>query len=268
MTPRILTASLLASLLSAPPVLALSQDDLLAADLRPGWRTETGGHMAALDLRLAPGWKTYWRAPGTTGIPPEFDWSGSENLAAVNIHWPRPHVFVFNGLQSIGYHDTLTLPFEVTPLDPALPVTLRLQVDLGICKDVCLPASVTLDTVLSGEGAADPVIAAALSDRPIPADQAGLAGIGCTVDPISDGLRLTATMDLPAQGDSETVVFETATSGVWVSEASSDRSGNRLVASSDMVPPDAAPFALDRSGVTVTVIGPDRAVEITGCPAP
>ena len=268
MTFRILTAALCASLLSAPPALALSQDDLLAADLRPGWRLQGGGHMAALDLQLAPGWKTYWRAPGTTGIPPIFDWTGSDNLASVTLHWPRPHVFLFNGLQSIGYHDTLTLPFEVTPIDPARPVNLRLQVELGICKDICLPATVTLDAVLAGEGAADPVISAALSDRPIPADEAGLAGIGCTVDPISDGLRLTATMDLPAPAGGETVVFETATEGVWVSEATADRSGNLLVASSDMVPPEAAPFALDRSGVTLTVISPDRAVEISGCPAP
>jgi hypothetical protein len=75
-------------------------------------------------------------------------------------------------------------------------------------------------------------------------------------------------MDIPPLGPEETVVFESGVDGVWVSEAQADRSGSTLIAASDMVPPTGAPFALDRSGVTLTVISMDRAVEIRGCPAP
>ena len=85
--------------------------------------------------------------------------------------------------------------------------------------------------------------------------------------PITDGLRLTVVLDLPQRG-AETVVFETADPSVWVGEAESARSGGRLTASADLVASSGAPFALDRSGVVVTVLGTGGSVEIAGCPAP
>ena len=250
------------------PVLAFSQEDVLTGGLLPGWQQDSGTRMTALHLTLAPGWKTYWRSPGEAGIPPSFDWSGSENLRAVRFHWPRPQVFELNGMRTVGYHDQLTLPIEVTPADPALPIRLKGSVDLGVCSDICLPAGLSFDMTVDGTGSPDPRISAALSDRPITADQAGMAAFGCTVDPIADGLRLTARIDLPHKGGAETVVFESASSGVWVSEATATRAGGTLTAAAELVPPQGAPFALDRSTVTVTVISDNRAVEIHGCPAP
>lgn len=246
---------------------AMTQDDVLSARLLAGWQTATGTHMAALELALAPGWKTYWRAPGEAGIPPSFDFSASTNLKSVRFHWPRPAVFDLNGMQTIGYHDHLVLPVEVTPLDASMPVTLRATVDLGVCKDICIPASVTLGADLSQPGETG-AIKSALAALPTAAKSAGLTAIGCTVDAIADGLRLTADIALPDQGGKEVVVFETATSGVWVSQSTSARKGAVLTATADLVPPGGAPFALDRSGVTVTVIAENSAVEIIGCPAP
>ncbi len=252
----------------ALPAAAFSQEDVLSGAIRTGWRAEGGVHMTALHLTLAPGWKTYWRSPGDAGIPPSFDWSGSKNLRAVHFHWPRPHVFTLNGMKTVGYKNDLVLPMEVVPIDPSQPVRLRAQVDLGVCDDICIPASLALDTVITGPGAPDALIDRALADRPLSARQAGLDGIGCAVDPISDGLRITATMKLPAGSGAETVVFESGHADVWVSEASARRSGGVLTASAEMVPPQGTPFALDRSGITVTVISEARAVEIRGCPAP
>ncbi|MFZ1467406.1 MAG: protein-disulfide reductase DsbD domain-containing protein, partial [Paracoccaceae bacterium] len=131
-------------LLWAPDAIAkgTDQDEVLRADLRPGWQTKTGAHMAAVTLDLAPGWKTYWRSPGDAGIPPQFDWSASENLKSVRIHWPAPIVFHTNGYATIGYKGGVVLPVEVEAKDPSRPVTLRAEVQLGICRDICLPAYV------------------------------------------------------------------------------------------------------------------------------
>lgn len=265
MKSTVLLAAL--SLCVALPVQALTQNEVLFARLLPGWQTESGSHMAGLELVLASGWKTYWRAPGEAGIPPSFDFSASTNLKSVQFHWPRPATFDLNGIQTIGYHDYLVLPIEVTPMDASMPVTLRTTVDLGVCKDICIPASVTLDADLSGTGGGEQ-IKASLADQPIPGKTAGLTGIGCLVEPIADGMRVTADIAIPDLGGKEVVVFETATSGVWVSQSVSSRSGAVLTATSDLVPPEGAPFALDRSGVTVTVIADNSAVEIKGCPAP
>lgn len=253
---------------AALPLRAETQDDVLRGRLLPGWKEADGRYMAAVSLDLAPGWKTYWRSPGDAGIPPVFDWSGSDNLGSVRIHWPAPEVIRQNGMESIGYLDRLTLPLEVTPLDPAKPVHLALNLALGVCHDICMPADLRLDADLDGPGARDGAIAAALAEAPLTGREAGVTGVSCAVEPIKDGLRVTARLDLPPQGSEETVVFETAEPDVWVSGAVADRQGPALEATADLVPPAGQPFALDRSGLVVTVLAQGRAVEIQGCPAP
>lgn len=264
---RRLICTLMALAFAAPMAGAQNADGLTGATIRPGWLTPEGHYMAAISLTLAPGWKTYWRAPGEAGIAPQLDWSESQNLAEVVLHWPRPDVFEISGLQSIGYHDALVLPVEVTPRDPSKPVVLRLRGDLGICKNICVPASIDLQADLAGKGAPDAVIAAALRARPATAAEAGVTAIGCTVAPISDGLRLTAVITLPSQGQGETVIFETADPELWVTKAEVGRAGGILTASSDLLASRGAVIALQRSGVTVTVLGAGGAVEIIGCPA-
>ena len=260
------TAACLALL--APPALATTQDDVLSAQLRPGWQMENGSYMAAVDLTLAPGWKTYWRSPGDAGIPPTFDWSGSTNIKSVHIHWPAPQVFEANGMQTIGYHEHLVLPVEITPNDPARPVRLSVVMALGVCDEICLPAVVELSSDLTAPGATDASIRAALSEQAASAGEAGVTSVACSIDPIRDGLRLTARVRLPDPGRPEVVAFETADREVWVAEAITQREGGELVSMTELVPPSGAPFALDRSQITMTILAAGGAVEVRGCPAP
>ncbi len=254
----------------ALPLTAAAQDlpaDLVRAELLPGWRTAEGGQMAALHLKMARGWKTYWRSPGDAGIPPVFDWSKSRNLAGVQVHWPRPQLFDLNGMTSVGYHDEVVLPLEVTPADPTRPVELLADMEIGVCKEVCVPVNLRLSGgAASGTSDAAPAIRAALARQPEGAGAAGVRGVRCTVDPIKDGLRLTAAIDMPPLGSDEFTVVETANAGVWVAEAVSQRSAGTLMATTDLVPQDAQPFALNRQGIRITVFGDKgRVVEINGC---
>lgn len=245
-----------------------TQDDVLQAEVLTGWQLASGAHMSGVHLDLAPGWKTYWRAPGDAGIPPRFDWSGSRNLQAVHVHWPAPTVFHTNGYQTIGYVDDVILPLEVIPIDPAQPVQLRMQMDLGICDDICLPAFLELSAEIYPPGAPEAGLKQALGERPSSAQAAGLEGVSCDVAPIDDGLRITATLLLPKQPGTETVAFETADPSIWVAESTTTRSAGKLVAATEMVAPSGKPFALDRSGIVLTIIHDAGAVEIIGCPAP
>ena len=131
-----------------------------------------------------------------------------------------------------------------------------------------MPANVNLSGTLHDAGENDPLIEAALRARPMTAAEAGLSAIQCDLSPIIDGLHLTARIALPRLGDPETVVFETSDASVWVATSSSSRAGAELTAATDLVPSAGAPFALDRSGVTVTILAQGHAVEIKGCPAP
>ncbi len=228
--------------------------------LLPGWREPGGRHMAGLAVTLAPGWKTYWRAPGEAGIPPEFDWTGSRNVARVALHWPRPIVFDQAGITSIGYADEMILPLEIVPSDPSAPIDLNGEVTLGVCRDICIPVSARFSLRLDPAGAADPRIRGALDRRP-----ERLRGqVTCEVAVISDGLRLTAA--LPTDWDGvEALVVEHPDPHVWVSQAEVSREGRQVAAAVDMVPPSGAAFALDRSTLRFTMIAGDRVGETMGC---
>ena len=236
------------------------------AELLPGGDHD-GHRWAALHLALAPGWKTYWRSPGDAGIPPSFDWSGSSNLAAVTPHWPVPQVFMLGGLRSIGYHDDLVLPLALTPADPSRPIRLEAEIDAGVCHDICVPVHLSVSGVLPPGAAADPRVTRALADQPESASAAGVTGATCSVAPEKDGLRLTVTLSMPPVGPDEAVVVEPGNPTIWASAPDSHRSGRQLTAAADLVPPEARPFALDRSGLRFTVISGDRAVDIRGCSA-
>jgi hypothetical protein len=236
-------------------------------DILPGWRTDNGTHMAALRVRLAPGWKTYWRAPGDGGIPPRFGWAGSRNLASVAFHWPRAEVYEINGMRSIGYYHELILPMELTPERPGAPISLRAEVELGVCEEVCVPLNVNVAADLSGPGSGDPRITAALANRPQTGAEVGVGSVTCAVEPIRDGLRLTAQIDMPQIGPDEVAVFELPDQRIWISESEGRRDGRHLMAASDVLPPSGGPFVLNRSDVRITVFGKNRAVELRGCAA-
>lgn len=94
---------------------------------------------AGLQVRLDPGWKFYWRVPGDAGVPPTFDWSASLNLADVAVRWPAPDRYDQGGLTTYVYADEVVLPVRLRAADPRSPLGLRLTLDYGVCKDICIP---------------------------------------------------------------------------------------------------------------------------------
>lgn len=125
--------------------------------------------IAGLEIKLADGWKTYWRHPGDAGgIPPSFDWSGSENLAGTRVLFPAPERLADSSGENIGYKKGVVLPIEITPKDPARPVVLRLAIEYGICREICVPAEAKLSARIepSTTPQLPPPIAAALSRVP------------------------------------------------------------------------------------------------------
>jgi len=243
-------------------------DDVAQIDVLPGWRTPEGTQMAAIRVRMVPGWKTYWRAPGDAGIPPRFDWERSKNLRSVRLYWPTPTVFDQNGYRSVGYKGDVIIPLELFPKDPdAQVIVLRGRMDLGVCNDVCIPMSVKLNADIPVSYRKDPAIVKSLGNQPSTAKSAKVRSVTCEIEPISDGLRVTAKIQVPRQGNEEAAVFELADQAVWVSQADVTRTGSVLSAASDLVPPTAAPFFLNRSDIRITVIGTNGAVDIRGCTA-
>jgi DsbC/DsbD-like thiol-disulfide interchange protein len=105
---------------------------------------------AGVEIKLSPGWKTYWRYPGDSGVPPRFDFAQSLNVKSVNVLWPAPDHFVDEAGQSIGYKDSVIFPLQITPQDPTKPITLRVALDYAVCEKLCVPAKGEAELVLSG----------------------------------------------------------------------------------------------------------------------
>lgn len=261
-------ATALAACLSLiSPAFGQGLDSLVQLEVLDGGKTAKGTYQGALRLTLKEGWKTYWRAPGDAGIPPHFNWSGSGNVGNVSITWPAPHVFDQNGLRSIGYEDQLVLPVEITPQNPAKPVRLRGEMDLGVCKDVCVPGKLDFDHKLDAGADRNPAIAAALAQRPYSAREAGVAKAACQLSPTADGMQIEARITMPSAGGTEVAVIEPGNPTLWASQPETARQGNTLIARSEVINASGTPFALDRSEVRITVLGANHAVDILGCSA-
>jgi len=109
---------------------------------------------AGVEIKLDPGWKTYWRDPGDSGVPPTFDFTGSENVKSTTVLWPAPERFPDGaGGHSIGYMGHFILPLRIAPEQVARVASLHLKLDYAICGTLCVPAEAKLDLALNGNGA-------------------------------------------------------------------------------------------------------------------
>jgi DsbC/DsbD-like thiol-disulfide interchange protein len=115
---------------------------------------------AGVQIDLAEGWKTYWRMPGEAGIAPEFDWSGSHNVADVVVRWPAPGRYHDASGETIGYAHRVVFPLSVLPENASEPVELALELSYAVCKDICVPARVELRRTLGQSSAMSSVEAA------------------------------------------------------------------------------------------------------------
>jgi DsbC/DsbD-like thiol-disulfide interchange protein len=132
---------------------------------------------AGIEIKMQPGWHTYWRYPGDSGVPPRFSFSGSDNLATAKVLFPAPHVFTDEAGTTIGYKRSVILPLRVVPRQKDKPVTLRAKIDYAVCEKLCVPAEAKLELTISPAGGADNSALAAAEARvpkPVSAAEAGL----------------------------------------------------------------------------------------------
>ena len=237
--------------------------EIFEAKMRPGWKTDTGTYIAALHLRLAQDWITYWRHPGESGIVPTLDTSRSRNLSNARILWPEPRLYIKAGFASIGYSDEIVLPIELTPEDAGQPVELDGVLSVGVCADICIPVDLALNVVAQGSGAPDTMISSAMTRRPKAAQSAGLQGMNCSITPDKRGLRLSASLQIPPQGHEEFVLVEMLGSTMPARVLPTERNGDTLTGHTLFRTKSGG--GIDRSAVRISVISEHGTSVHHGC---
>ncbi|WP_024577326.1 MULTISPECIES: protein-disulfide reductase DsbD domain-containing protein [unclassified Afipia] len=127
--------------------------------------------LGGISFQLQPGWKTYWRTPGDSGVPPRIDFSKSDNIDSVKILWPVPMKFPDGaGGISFGYNNQVLLPLRIIAKSPDKPVTLRATISYAVCEKLCIPVEANAELgFVSVASTEDSAIAAALETVPKPA---------------------------------------------------------------------------------------------------
>jgi DsbC/DsbD-like thiol-disulfide interchange protein len=128
--------------------------------------------LGGIAFQLQPGWKTYWRTPGDSGVPPRFDFSKSENIEAVTVLWPAPTKFDDGASgHSFGYHNQVVLPLRIVAKNADKPVTLRADINYAVCEKLCIPVEASAELAITSVASTeDSALFAALDTVPKPAN--------------------------------------------------------------------------------------------------
>ncbi|MBY5399134.1 cytochrome C biogenesis protein, partial [Rhizobium leguminosarum] len=109
---------------------------------------DAGGKIrAALQIEPKPGWITYWKEPGNSGIPPQIAIAAESGVTLDAIAYPVPKHFFNGAIEDIAYDAPVTLPLSLTAAGKG-PVTIDAAAFIGICKDICIPFQANLQLKL------------------------------------------------------------------------------------------------------------------------
>ncbi len=226
---------------------------------------------AGLEIRLDPGWKTYWRYPGDSGVPPTFDFSGSENVKSVAVSWPAPERFEDgSGGHSVGYVDDVILPLRVTAHDSTKPVLLRVKLGYAVCGKFCVPDEAELELRLAGNGGTAEAALAAAEAR-VPRHVALGSGSSLAVRSVhraEDAAHKQVVIEVAAPDATPVDLVVEGPTPEWAlplpvpaSEPSShDRGVRRFTFDLDGLPPGAEAAG---ARLTITAVSPSDAIEVS-----
>ena len=217
---------------------------------------------AGIEVKLRPGWKTYWRYPGDSGVPPHFDFSGSENLKKAEVLYPAPHLFTDETGQSLGYKDTVIFPVVVSPQQAGKPVRLRVKVDYAVCEKLCVPAEGRAElTLVTGDSKHNPALTTAETHVP---KQVTATQLGLTAKRVNTGAKPSVIVELGAPTGKPVELFVEGPTPQWalpipkpVTSAPAGRA--QFSFELDGLPPGVDPKS--QLDLTFTVVTGDRAVE-------
>jgi DsbC/DsbD-like thiol-disulfide interchange protein len=219
--------------------------------------------LGGIAFQLQPGWKTYWRTPGDSGVPPRFDFSKSENIEAVTILWPAPTKFDDGaGGHSLGYKNQIVLPLRIVAKNADKPVTLRAGINYAVCEKLCIPVEANAELAFASVASTeDSALFAALDTVPKP------ASIGdpnpLTIRDVKRDGKSSVLVDVATSDAREVSLFVEGPTPDWALPVPtllepSPPGVKRFSFELDGLPPGAKP---EGAALKLTLVGGDRAYE-------
>ncbi len=218
---------------------------------------------AGIEIKLQPGWHTYWRYPGDSGVPPRFTFSDSDNVATVKVLYPAPHAVTDEAGVTIGYKGNVIFPLRIVPLDKRKPVTLRLKADYAVCEKLCVPVEARASLGMPGASATSNAALAAAEAR-VPR-QIARAEAGLTVRRVNNGPKPLVFVDLPAPGGEPVEIFVEGPTADWalpIPKPAPDAPSGRRHFSFEL---DGLPPGVDPKGrfdLTFTIVRGGQPIEV------
>ncbi len=155
---------------------------------------DTNAISTALSIKLKPGWKTYWRSPGSVGLPPKINWKKSTNISETKFYWPLPERFFDFDIENYGYTKQVTFPMNLILKDQGKPTELVASVSLLVCNEVCIPEDFELDLKLTNVPVEDPEsrqeISLALTKVPLDGGNSEFSLLPVKLDKFSNNLLI------------------------------------------------------------------------------
>ncbi|NEI30865.1 protein-disulfide reductase DsbD domain-containing protein [Rhizobium ruizarguesonis] len=158
---------------------------------------------AALQIEPKPGWITYWKEPGNSGIPPQITITPESGVSLDAIAYPVPKHFFKGGIEDIAYDAPVTLPLSLTAAGKG-PVAIDASAFIGICKDICIPFQANFQLKLGPAMQSHPEEEAILQAADASLPKPPSVDFGVTAHAMSpDRKTLSLTLALPGGGPGE-----------------------------------------------------------------
>jgi DsbC/DsbD-like thiol-disulfide interchange protein len=219
--------------------------------------------LGGIAFQLQPGWKTYWRTPGDSGVPPRFDFSKSDNVEAVTVLWPAPTKFDDGaGGHSLGYKQQVVLPLRIVAKSNDKPVTLRAAINYAVCEKLCIPVEASSElTFASVASTEDGALSAALDTVPKPANVGDPTPL--TIRDVKRAGKASVQVDVTAPEAREVSLFVEGPTPDWALPIPKllergPAGVKRFEFELDGLPPGAKP---EGAALKFTLVGGDRAYE-------
>jgi DsbC/DsbD-like thiol-disulfide interchange protein len=219
--------------------------------------------LGGIAFQLQPGWHTYWRNPGDSGVPPRIDFSKSENIEAVTILWPAPAKFADGaGGTSLGYLKQVVLPLRIVAKNADKPVTLRADINYAVCEKLCIPVEASAELAFTSVASTeDSALSAALDTVPKPATIGDPNPL--TIRDVKREGKNGVLVDVAAPDSAEVNLFVEGPTPEWALPVPKllehgPPGVKRFAFDLDGLPPGANP---DGAALKLTLVGGERAYE-------